>query len=346
MDNHKNILTVNKLLYVSLIVLIFSVTILILKNIGVGTLVLKVIKSFIPVFIAVFISFLLEPVISFFMKKGMSRRVSVLIVYFLFVAIVAFIVYFTLPILINQIRNLIDNLPAFVSMIANVVNKIGINVNDGQFTSFIMNVSNAFIKSIGSVANILYIIALALSGALFLSFDFIKFKESVRTKIPKILKKPIIYYFQNFLPFVHRYFLGMLIDSIIIFIISLIGLTIIDLDYALVLSIFIALTNLIPIIGPYIGGIPAVIVGFSISSTIGISALIVVILVQLIESNFIQPLILKNVISLHPLEGILGISLFGALFGVIGMILSPILIVGIKLLFSPYDNEIEEKIKI
>lgn len=346
MEKQKNVLAINRLMYGGLIALIFSVTILMLKKIGIGDLFLKIISAFIPVFIAVFISFLLEPIISFFIKRGMNRKISVLLTYLLFVAIIALVVYFTLPILVDQIKNLIDNLPSFLNTITSFINKIGINFDGGGFNSFIINISNAIFKSVGSFANILYIIALALSGALFLSFDFVKFKENVRTKIPKILKKPIIYYFQNFLPFVHKYFLGMLIDSIIIFIISLIGLTIIDLDYALVLSIFIALTNLIPIIGPYIGGIPAVIVGFSASFTIGLSALIVVILTQLIESNFVQPLILKNVISLHPLEGILGISLFGALFGIIGMILSPILIVGIKLLFSPYDKEIEGKIEI
>ena len=345
MNKQKNILTINKTLYVGLIALIFSLIILILKNVGMSILIIKIIKSFIPVFIAIFVSFLLEPIINFFLKRGMNRKISVLLTYFLFVAIIALVVYFTLPIIIDQIKNLIDNLPSFVNTTTNFINKIGINIDGGGFNSFIAKISNVFLKSIGSIANILYIIALAFSGALFLSFDFLKFKESVRTKIPKILKKPIIYYFQNFLPFVHKYFLGMLVDSIIIFIISLIGFIIIDLDYALVISIFIAFTNLIPIIGPYIGGIPAVIVGFSASSAIGISALVVVILVQLIESNFIQPLILKNVISLHPLEGILGISLFGTLFGVIGMIFSPILIVGIKLLFSPYDKEIEEKIK-
>ena len=103
--------------------------------------------------------------------------------------------------------------------------------------------------------------------------------------------------------------------------------------YDFSIAVFISFTNLIPIIGPYIGGIPAVIIGFSMSNELGISALIVVVIVQLIESVFLQPIILKNVISLHPLEGVLGISLFGSLFGVVGMILSPILILAFKLRF-------------
>ena len=137
--------------------------------------------------------------------------------------------------------------------------------------------------------------------------------------------------------------MGMLIDSVLIFIISIIGFSLIGIEYTLVISFFIAITNLIPIIGPYIGGVPAAIIGFSISPSLGISAIIVVVFVQFIESNFLQPLILKNVISLHPLEGILGISLFGTLLGVFGMILSPILIVAIKLLFLPYGEKQEQE---
>lgn len=346
MNKSHNLLIVNKLLYVSLIILIFSLIILIFKNIGVGHLILKILGALMPVFIAVFISFILEPVINFFIIKGLNRKISVLITYFLFVGVVVSLFYFSLPILVKQIKNIVDNLPHFTATITNFIDKIGLKFDSNGFDSFLVKVSNFVVKSIGSTANILYIIALSLSGALFLSFDFIKFKERVRTKIPKILKKPVIYYFESFLPFVHKYFLGMLIDSIIIFIISLISFTLIGIDYGLVISIFISLTNLIPIIGPYIGGIPALIVGFSTSSMLGVSSLVIVIAVQLIESNFIQPLILKNIIRLHPLEGILGISVFGSLFGVLGMILSPILIVGIKLLFLPYDKQIESNVEI
>lgn len=340
-----DIKNINKTLYFGLIALVFSLIILIFRYIGIGGLVLTIVKALVPVLLAIFISFLLEPIIKLFIKIGVKRKMSVLITYFLFVSIVGLIIYFTFPILVDQIKVFINNIPALINIITNFIEKTGININSDIFDSFIMRVSNAIIESLSSTVDVIYVLILAMSGALFLSFDFVDFKETVKIKIPSKLKRPIVYYFENFLPFVHKYFLGMFIDSIIILAISLIGFSIIGIDYALVISIFIAFTNLIPIIGPYIGGVPAAIVGFSVSSTMGVSAIIVVVLVQLLESNFIQPLILKNVIELHPLEGILGISLFGALFGVIGMVLSPILIVSIKLLFLPYNEKIESAIK-
>ena len=242
----------------------------------------------------------------------------------------------------NRAEELINTIIVFF-------NKLGLSINEIQINDFfeglLMEGYKTILKYISSSITIIFNIILALSGALFLSFDFCNFKDGFKRKIPRRINKPIIYYFHNFMPFIYKYFVGMLVDSAFIFIISFIGFLIIDIDYIIVLSLFIAITNLIPIIGPYIGGIPAVIVGVSSSSTLGIGSLIVVVIVQLIESNLVQPLILKNTIKLHPLEGILGISLFGTLFGVIGMVLSPILIVAFKMLFIPYNERIiEEKI--
>lgn len=347
MENIKSAKTISKTMRLGILILITTLIVLICKKIGILNLVIKVFKATIPVLIAIFISFILEPIIKWFISIGIKRKISVLITYFLFFSIFILLAYFVCPILAKQIKVFIDNLPSLFSTVNNFISNIGLSIDSGSlnniFNSIVIGLSNGILNSLESVVSILYNLILAFSGALFLSFDFFKFKESVKTKIPLILKKPVIYYFENFLPFIHKYFLGMLLDSLFIFLISVIGFSVINIDYVLILSLFIAITNLIPIIGPYIGGIPAAIIGFSISKAVGISAIIVVVIVQLIESNIIQPTILKNVISLHPLEGIFGISLFGTLFGVIGMILSPILVVAIKLLFLPYNEQAEKK---
>jgi predicted PurR-regulated permease PerM len=254
----------------------------------------------------------------------------------------ALLLYFSIPSLVEQISIFIGNVPSLLNTVSNFINKLGLNLNESKFVNSINDIfidaSKSIMRYLSSSFSVLFDIALGLSGAIFLSFDFPKFRNAVKEYIPKRVKAPVIFYFQKFLPFVHKYFRGMLIDSVLIFIISIIGFSIIGVDYTLVISLIIAITNLIPIIGPYIGGIPAAIIGFSASATSGISAIVVVVIVQLVESNIMQPLILKNVIKLHPLEGILGISFFGTLFGVAGMILSPILVVAVKLLFIPYNE--------
>ena len=348
MQDKTSIKTINKLIYICLLTLIICLIFVVSKYIGLSVLISKIIRAFIPVFIAVFVSFILEPVIGTFLKKGIKRKYSVLLTYGLFIVGICLIFFFTIPSLVKQIEIFINSIPYLISTIENFINNLGIIKGEdvgNALNSLLISFSSNLIKTLSSSLSIIYNVLLGLSGAIFLSFDFPKFREATKKYIPKRIKEPVIYYFKNFLPFVHKYFLGMLIDSVFIFIISIIGFSIIGIEYTLVVSLFISITNLIPIIGPYIGGIPAVIIGFSISPALGLSALVVVVIVQIIESVFIQPLILKNVISLHPLEGILGISLFGSLFGVFGMILSPILIVAIKLLFLPYGTKEEIEVK-
>ena len=346
-ENHNSI---NKLIKLSfLILLIFSI-LAVAKYIGVNSFINKIAKAIVPVIIAICVSFIVEPIIRFLERKNIKRRYAVLIAYFFFIMLIALIIYITLPQFIKQLKIFINNIPYLIETVESFLNKIGINTG-GQDTSntinnLIINISNAVLKKVSSSVSVIFDILLGLSGSIFLSFDFLKFKDETKKRIPKRIKEPTIYYFKNLLPFIHKYIFGMLIDSILIFIISIIGFSIIGIEYTLVIALFIAITNLIPIIGPYIGGIPAAIIGFSVSSTLGISAVVVVVIVQIIESNFMQPLILKNVIKLHPLEGILGISLFGALFGVVGMIFSPILVVAIKLLFLPYDENIEKEVNL
>jgi len=337
--------SINRLIYFSLLVFSISLLIFIFKYIGLINLISKILSALIPVFIAIFVSFIIEPFILFFSKRGIKRKYSVLLVYALIILTIVFILYFTIPSLARQINIFISAVPSLIDIVINFFDKIGLTIDSNRFSDSIndilLNISKKIMKYLSSSFSILFNLILGVSGAVFLSFDFNEFKKKVRDFIPKKIKAPVVYYFHNFLPFIYKYFIGMLIDSILIFIISVISFFIIGIDYALVISIIIAITNLIPIIGPYIGGIPAVVVGFSISPTLGISSLLVVVIVQFIESNVIQPLILKNVIKLHPLEGILGISLFGVLFGIVGMILSPILVVAIKLLFIPYDKNRE-----
>ena len=68
------------------------------------------------------------------------------------------------------------------------------------------------------------------------------------------------------------------------------------------------------------------------STQSGVTALIIIISLQVIDGNIIQPLIMKNILYLHPLENVLGISILTTLFGLIGMILSPIVVTSIKIL--------------
>jgi predicted PurR-regulated permease PerM len=118
------------------------------------------------------------------------------------------------------------------------------------------------------------------------------------------------------------YIQGQLIVSLAVGIGCFIGYTIIGLDYALVLGIVVAVANIIPYLGPFIGAAPAVIIALLESPTKALLAALVVLVVQQIDGNFLSPLIIGKRLNTHPLTIILLLIGAGSFGGILGMILA------------------------
>ena len=106
------------------------------------------------------------------------------------------------------------------------------------------------------------------------------------------------------------------------FVCDTIGFAIVGLNAAVLFGLFCGITDLIPYIGPYIGGAAAVIVGFTQSPIIGFATLVVAIIVQLVESYVLQPVVMSKAMQLSPITIIVGLLLFGYFFGIVGMIIA------------------------
>ena len=126
-----------------------------------------------------------------------------------------------------------------------------------------------------------------------------------------------------------------------------IGFSLAGLKAPIVFGLICAITNIIPYIGPYIGGIPAVAVGFTISPLVGFLSLAAVVISQFLESYVLTPIVMSKTMKLHPVTIIIGLLIFGHFFGIIGMLLSTPVISCIKIIFNFFDEkyEIFEKIQ-
>ena len=125
-----------------------------------------------------------------------------------------------------------------------------------------------------------------------------------------------------------------------VFVCDTIGFALVGLNAGVLFGLLCGITDLIPYIGPYIGGAAAVIVGFTQGPMVGIGVLIIVIVVQLIESYLLQPVVMSKAMQLHPVLIIVGLLLFGHFFGILGMIVATPCMAIIKeiLLFIVHRN--------
>lgn len=125
-----------------------------------------------------------------------------------------------------------------------------------------------------------------------------------------------------------KFIIGRLIDSFIILVLCFIGMTIFQMPYALLISVIVGVTNVIPILGPFIGGIPSAFILLMVDPIKGLWFIVFIIVLQQIDGNIIDPHVVGNSIGLSGIWVMFGVIVGGGQFGMLGMLLGvPVLAV-------------------
>lgn len=140
-----------------------------------------------------------------------------------------------------------------------------------------------------------------------------------------------------------QYFAGKLLQAVVILVLSYIVMLIGRVDYAILFAVILGFTNLIPYIGPWIGGVPVVLISFVQDPWMGIRALICILIIQMIDNWFITPKIVGGKMGISPLLVLIGLCVGGVMFGFVGMIIGDVLAAVIKVVF--YDTYVERKLR-
>jgi predicted PurR-regulated permease PerM len=120
-----------------------------------------------------------------------------------------------------------------------------------------------------------------------------------------------------------RFLRGQLLDALIVAILSSVSLTIIGLDFAVLIGCFAGLTNIIPYFGPILGMIPAAIIGLlSEGFSQAVLAVVILLIIQQIDCNIISPKVVGSSTGLHPLFVLIAVTFGGYFWGIIGMLLA------------------------
>ena len=128
------------------------------------------------------------------------------------------------------------------------------------------------------------------------------------------------------------------------FLLDTIAFLILKLNSPILLGVLCGFTDLIPYIGPYIGGGIAILVALSEGKGVIIATLVFIVIIQLIENYVLQPIIMSKSVKISPLLIIIGLLVFGNLFGIVGMLLSTPLVCIIRVIYL-YIDEVREKCK-
>ena len=224
------------------------------------------------------------------------------------------------------VRKIYKNMPAETTLYDMAVEKISEILKPASITNLAGNI-------VGIVGKVL----ISFVAVTFLAFFFLKdeglFKETVMVLVPTQYEERIRSVLHSIKQLLIRYFIGIIIESTIVLICITIGMTIVGFPFhqALVMGLLIGIFNVIPYLGPWLGGAIAVLMGIATAITVGgfpaivlliIYMVIVIACTQILDNNIVAPLIYSRSVNAHPIEIFIVIMAVGSFAGIPGMIVA------------------------
>ena len=254
-----------------------------------------------PIFIGLLIAWFFDPFVTKLQKKKVPRIIGCVLVYLLILGVVFLIMYLFVPALISQVKDFVASAPSIfddiTDFIMNIIRKFDPNntMNVKTLKKGIMDTITEFGFSIGSdMPKYIFSFGKALfDGGLslilglmigfYLLFDFEKVNSGLYQLMPIDWKDGYKELTHRINTSLRNYVQGVLIVMLLVFLTQSIGLTLAGMQAPILFALFCAVTDIIPYFGPYIGAIPAIIVGFTISPITGICVVISILIVQLLK---------------------------------------------------------------
>lgn len=303
-----------------------------------------IVNSFKPVIYALVIAYLLDSLVMLFINKLKVNRIQgILLACLIVIGLLGFLIYKILPQIVENINNIMSFIMYGDVDIAQIVAELRSKIDNRYvqyLTDYILQASESIRDIINNLLVQLYNIVMSLisnvgSSTLTVVTSFIiniymlSEKEDILARGRRFIyayfneKKAneILYIFGKANKIFKSFLNGKLLDSTIVGIICVIAFTIARVPYAPLMGTLIGFFNIIPYFGPIIGSVPVVLVSFFIDPPKALTAMIIIIIIQQIDGNFLDPRIVGENVGVSPFWIITSVTVGGNLFGIPGMVL-------------------------
>lgn len=320
-----NLLKITILSCVSLILLYYVLTLWHVLDVFI-----YVFHLLLPVIIALLMNFLLEPVIDYFCSDRLKRKYVVIYLYLIFALVFMLACYFVAPYILQQCMSFYHEYTKGNIHFHPIMKTIYQFLERYQIINELMSILNGWTQSflywIGQIL-------LSFGISFYLSYDHIHLIEKCIIYLPFVHQGICMQTLKRLQIVTYQFMKSMFLDFLFFFIISAVVFFFIDRQLMLWMALFLSMTNLIPYVGPYIGGVPIVIYEYMQNTQLGYITLVAIIVLQYIESSYLQPYLFSKGIQLHPIALFVALTFFGDSFGLIGMIFSPLFLSYVFIIF-------------
>jgi len=319
----------------------------IILNISLGTM----IKAFL-VFILFYVLYLLsdlvlviltsivvassvEPATKWFIKRKIPRVLAVLIVYVLFVGAFVGAFYLFLPPLLQDVSQFMSSLPQYLdflgkwnpwsdvldyqSILNSLISQFSPGISESGGASGVGgNIAQTVSGVLGSVLNFILVLVLSF----YLAVQEKGIENFLKIIVPQKNEKYIIDLWYRSQAKIGKWMQGQLLLGVMVGALVYLGLLILGVPQAFMLAMIAALFELIPVFGPTISAIPAVMIGFTTSASLGFMTIALYVIIQQFENHLIYPVVVRKVVGVPPILVIIALLIGTKLGGFMGLILS------------------------
>jgi len=307
---------------------------------------MRVDQIFPPLLFALISVYLLNPVVTRLEGIGVRRLFGSCMTYLLGVAVLGIALGFLIPALINQGQAFIRDLPETIDEVSGFVDRFtrgiegrfGTRINVGErlggFLGSVASGAGGFLQ--GAVETMTFVV-IGLIAGFYLLVDLPRLRAAALRLVPPDRRDEAREIASAVGSAMGGFFRGQLLVALVVGIMSSIGLRIIGLPYWLVVGFIAGAFNLIPMIGPFVGAVPAIIIAIATKPPITVLWVIVVmVVVQQIDNHFISPNIMRLTVRVHPATVMISLIAGAALAGLWGMLLAVPIVASAKVVAAHY----------
>lgn len=341
-SNRKNITKIQLIFFISIVALFCS-------------LVLALPRISIPLSLAYILSLALTPIVSSLMAFRMSKSWATALIFVILAILIGWPLVKIIPMLSAEsqyFQNIIPKIEAYaIEQFQHarefIKLKTGHEIGDTylyQGLEELQNWSTHFVVRIPNyLANLMEWIFLVPFFTFFIIRDSDSFKKTLLSFTPNMIFERFYYVMHVFNRQLGNYFFAKFVEAVIVGGIITTGLFIMDIKYAVILGFVAGLTNIVPYVGPFLGIIPAFVLGMleygMTSPTMG-AILILYAVANIVDIFFVFPFLVSKIVNLHPMIVAVSVIVGSHYMGITGMVISIPVVAAIKLIITEIYNEI------
>ncbi|HEX6207485.1 MAG TPA: AI-2E family transporter [Actinomycetota bacterium] len=303
-----------------------------------------------PLVLALIVVYLLNPIVSWLEGRGIPRVIGALLTYLVLLGALGVGLRYLIPVLVEQAQDFSRSLPSLLGRaqeaISDVLQRFGAEGDPGGLldSGQVRAVTERLFNITIGLLNGAIILVIGLILGVYLLIDIPKIQRGIVALVPERRRPEVLTIGQRVGRAIGGFFRGQLLVALFVGVLSTLALYIVGLPYWALVGMITGLFNIIPLIGPFIGGAIAVFVAFATDAPgegllqleagwpLAIGSAIALVAVQQLDNHIVSPNVVARTVKMHPVTVMLALLAGGTLLGLWGMLLAVPVFASIKIL--------------